>query len=380
MRNLLDYLQDWELETSLALSLSLGVQGYEARQIPTQGVAANRLSTLEDSELEREAQLLGGAVQLSRGLLEEPAASPERGALATRFLRHAGEMKKKLAPPFPYGEAYAQAELRIRRDFCPTEPLMILLNNCIQGTQQLHLKLEEGADVQLILLSQMDVRSAQCLHVELAAHSHLALHVLPLEAGSEARLGVWGELAEAAHLEVFEVLLSGAETRCYNHFTLEGDRSRCQIHVPALAEQEQKLAVETEILHQGRQTRSRLRQHAVLRDRAQGLLIGRQILPVGADEADCHQSARYLVTSDEVRAHSHPVLIIDDREVQAGHAATVSRIDPEQIYYLQSRGIAEDEALRLVTAAFLRSYLERIEIPALREALTAQLLRKVGQA
>ena len=76
------------------------------------------------------------------------------------------------------------------------------------------------------------------------------------------------------------------------------------------------------------------------------------------------------VLTDGARAESIPNLEIETGDIRgAGHASATGRFDDEQLFYLQSRGISEDEARRLVVVGFLSDIVQRIGIPALESEL-----------
>jgi len=84
------------------------------------------------------------------------------------------------------------------------------------------------------------------------------------------------------------------------------------------------------------------------------------------------------VLSDGARADSVPNLEIETGEiVGAGHASATGRFDDEQLFYLQSRGIPEDVARRLVVRGFFGEILARISVPELRERLAEAIEREL---
>jgi len=95
-----------------------------------------------------------------------------------------------------------------------------------------------------------------------------------------------------------------------------------------------------------------------------------------AQKTDAYQSNRNLMLSDEAEANSLPGLEIQANDVRCTHGATSSRIDPEQEFYLQSRGIGKADAAELLTFAFFEEVLARIESDAVRESLRTLIRAK----
>jgi ABC-type transport system involved in Fe-S cluster assembly, permease component len=68
----------------------------------------------------------------------------------------------------------------------------------------------------------------------------------------------------------------------------------------------------------------------------------------GASGANAEQQNRVLMMSSKAHGDANPILLIDENDVMAGHAASVGQVDPKQLYYLMSRGIDEKTAQRMV--------------------------------
>jgi Fe-S cluster assembly protein SufD len=102
--------------------------------------------------------------------------------------------------------------------------------------------------------------------------------------------------------------------------------------------------------------------------------IGDVVIKPEATGTDTYELNRNLLLSDEARADSVPNLEIETGEITgAGHASATGRFDEEQLFYLQARGIAPDEARRMVVRGFFAEVLQRIGVPALEERLLAAI-------
>ena len=107
-------------------------------------------------------------------------------------------------------------------------------------------------------------------------------------------------------------------------------------------------------------------------DDAHAVWIGDVLIRKVAEGIDTYESNRNLVLTDGCQADSVPNLEIETGEiVGAGHASTTGRFDDEQLFYLQSRGIHEDEARRLVVHGFFADLIRRIGVPAIEDRLLA---------
>ena len=129
-------------------------------------------------------------------------------------------------------------------------------------------------------------------------------------------------------------------------------------------------------IHQAPNTKSDLLYKNALRDRAKTIFSGLIVVDPDAQKTDAYQSNRNLMLSDDCEASSLPGLEIQANDVRCTHGATTSRIDPEQEFYLQSRGIAKDAADELLTFGFFEDVLNRLASDQLHAALRALIQSK----
>jgi len=101
-----------------------------------------------------------------------------------------------------------------------------------------------------------------------------------------------------------------------------------------------------------------------------------QLVDPDAQKTDAYQSNRNLMLSDDAEANSLPGLEIQANDVRCTHGATSSRIDPEQEFYLQSRGIAKSAADELLTFGFFEEVLARLDHETLQESLRTLIKTK----
>jgi Fe-S cluster assembly protein SufD len=123
--------------------------------------------------------------------------------------------------------------------------------------------------------------------------------------------------------------------------------------------------------HNAPKTRSNVDYKGALQgEAAHTVWIGDVLIRKVAEGIDTYESNRNLVLTDGCKADSVPNLEIQTGEIiGAGHASTTGRFDDEQLFYLQSRGIPEDEARRLVVHGFFADIVRRIGVPELEDRL-----------
>jgi Fe-S cluster assembly protein SufD len=93
----------------------------------------------------------------------------------------------------------------------------------------------------------------------------------------------------------------------------------------------------------------------------------------GAQQTDAFQECRNLLLTKRAHADAIPGLEIQANDVRCTHAAAVAQVDPEQLFYLRSRGLRADVAKRLIIEGFLAALVERFEAGPVRERLAEAL-------
>jgi len=116
----------------------------------------------------------------------------------------------------------------------------------------------------------------------------------------------------------------------------------------------------------------------ILDGRATAVFNGRIIVRKDAQKTDSKQTNKNLVLSDNAVIDTKPELQIHADDVRCTHGATIGQLDPEALFYLQSRGIPKSEARSLLTYAFAQDIIDRIKVRPLRESLERMLFEKLN--
>jgi len=122
--------------------------------------------------------------------------------------------------------------------------------------------------------------------------------------------------------------------------------------------------------HLGSLTTSDLLYKGVLKGRSRTIYSGTVIIRKGAHKCNAYQTNRNILLSEQAKADSIPNLeILSNDPVRCGHAASVGPVDEDTLFYVQSRGIPFEEAMKLVVFGFLQEVLDRVTLPEVRAGL-----------
>ena len=116
-------------------------------------------------------------------------------------------------------------------------------------------------------------------------------------------------------------------------------------------------------------------------DSAHTVWVGDVLIRAEAQGIKTYELNRNLVLTDGARADSVPNLEIETGDIEgAGHASSTGRFDDEQLFYLQARGIPEDQARRLVVRGFFADIVGRIGVPEVVDTVMSAIEEELSQA
>jgi len=229
---------------------------------------------------------------------------------------------------------------------------VVVLDNA--GTARLAENVEvlvgDGADLTLVTLQDWDDDAV-----------HVATHFVRV--GRDARL---------KHVVVS---LGGSVVRVNPSVTLAGSGADGELLGVYFADAGQHLESQVFLFHQADHTKGRVEYRGALQgEGAHTVWIGDVLIGRDAVGTDSYEQNRNLVLTDGTRADSVPNLEIETGDIAgAGHASATGRFDDEQLFYLQARGIPEEQARRLVVRGFLESIVQKIGVPELQTRVSAAI-------
>lgn len=147
---------------------------------------------------------------------------------------------------------------------------------------------------------------------------------------------------------------------------LFGRGSHADMKVVALSRGKQIQGIDSRVTNYGCNSIGNILQHGVILEKGTLTFNGIGHIIKGAKGADAQQESRVLMLPDKARSDANPILLIDENDVTAGHAASIGQVDPEDMYYLMSRGLDQATAERLVVRGFLGSVIVEIPVKEVR--------------
>ncbi|MFP4395739.1 MAG: Fe-S cluster assembly protein SufD [Anaerolineales bacterium] len=282
---------------------------------------------------------------------------------------------------------YAPAGVRVAR------PLQSLVAHDADSGTSLHHTLiiaEAGSQVALIQdrVSQERRPEMSVEMVEIHAEPGAIVRYVSLQHWGAQRYAVSVQdatVGEKAKLLWITGAMGSRMSKEFLRSNLAAPGARAQIKGFTFAHGDQRIDQSTYQHHSAPDTRSDLLMRNALRDRARAIFYGMIRVETEAAGAQAYQANNNLILAGAAlpgeargmpRAHAIPGLEIIANEVQCSHGATVSRIDPEQLFYLESRGLPRPDAERLIVRGFMQPIVDYVPMAHIRQRLGDEIVQR----
>jgi Fe-S cluster assembly protein SufD len=244
------------------------------------------------------------------------------------------------------------------------------------GAVYSRLAIEVGADASAAFVERFIGAGAETQRhastaIDVAAGGALA-HVAVIE--DEPGLHVESEvvrLAERAALDAFSFVAGGALVRRQIFACLVGEDARIGLAGIGLLDGRRHADTTLEVVHAAPRGESREFYRHIVADEANGVFQGKVIVQPGAQKTNGAMKSQAILLSPEATMNAKPELEIFADDVVCGHGATIGALDPEQLFYLQARGLPQAEAEAMLLEAFGAEAISSVADAALAEALLA---------
>ena len=184
-----------------------------------------------------------------------------------------------------------------------------------------------------------------------------------------------------ADVQIASLAMGGALYKQHIDVLLDGEGGSSSIRAVALGDANQHFDFVTLQDHIAPKTTSLVEVKAALAGASRSAYYGVTRVGEGAQGADADQTNRNLLLSGESKADSDPVLEILTANVRrCGHHAAVGPVDPEALFYLESRGLDRRASLQLLVAGFFQSVLGDLGIEGAQDELAERVAAKLGTA
>jgi len=158
---------------------------------------------------------------------------------------------------------------------------------------------------------------------------------------------------------------------------LVGESSESKIVGAFFGHGDQHFDLASRVWHENEHTTADLVTRGVLDDSARSVYEGVQDVSQEAWDTNSYQRENTLMLSDDSEADASPKLIINNHDTEASHSATVGQVDREDLFYMTSRSVPEQQATNLLVEGFFVPVLEEVEVEELRDDLQRSVAERL---
>jgi Fe-S cluster assembly protein SufD len=244
--------------------------------------------------------------------------------------------------------------------------------------------LETGARLAFIEEFTSDDSGDQAMHngvVELIVGDNAQLDYVNVQDWDRSAYNFSTERAIVGRDATLHWVVGGVGSRLTKSFidaSLTGQGATALMSGVFFADGRQHLDFDTQQNHVAPNTTSDLLYKGALKGKARSVWQGMIKVFPGAQKTDGYQANRNLILEKSARADSIPGLEIEADDVRCTHGATVSQLDPEEMFYIRSRGLGMEATQRLIVQGFFEPVIGRIPLESVRQRLSEEIIKKIG--
>jgi Fe-S cluster assembly protein SufD len=150
---------------------------------------------------------------------------------------------------------------------------------------------------------------------------------------------------------------------------LKGSHSSCDWHLAAIADKNDNKRYDTSVFHAKEESFGLMSNYGIAEGESKLVFAGISEIEKGAKKTHTRQVAKIIVFDPKADGQASPILKIGENDVEASHAAVVGRLSEEHLFYLESRGVDEAMAKRLITLGYLKPIELQFDSEALRQKI-----------
>lgn len=230
---------------------------------------------------------------------------------------------------------------------------------------------DSGQDDSLMALFSDEVYAAENSDIELLTVQNLSRNAYAFANSASTQL-------RDSHVHWTSIVMGAKLHKSFIGGELDGQGARTNLNGAYFAEKKQHMDIRTMQIHNAPHTDSDLLFKGAVKDRAHTVYQGMIQVARGSQMIDAYQTNKNLVLNEGARADSIPGLEILADDVSCSHGATVGHIDPEEIFYLQSRGIDAAQARKIIISGFFEDVVNRIHDEDAKEFVRLLIDEKIN--
>jgi Fe-S cluster assembly protein SufD len=183
-----------------------------------------------------------------------------------------------------------------------------------------------------------------------------------------------------ASFRIDDCILYNGELDLQDNYSLISEGANLYHRTLNISSEKDKISRRQTVVHQGQKTVSELENYLIAVNHAKLKYTVNGIIEKGNKKASCTQSNRGLIFGEHAEIEADPNLMIDEYDVYAAHGAAIGQVSEDELFYLQSRGLSEIQAKKLIVSGFVTPFLKSLSDPEIETYVNRYVEAKIKGA
>jgi Fe-S cluster assembly protein SufD len=246
---------------------------------------------------------------------------------------------------------------------------------------QLALRLSFGpaSNVEITLVIHRSRMTSWRLVVYLAKAANVTVNEIFLDARKPLSLHERQmTLQEDARLHLVTGMFPDHDCHLVDRSRLIGENAKIEYLTLGVATKNHEIKLDESMIHQAKSTQSTMENYLIATEAGVLECTVTGAIDKGMEKSACRQSNRGLLMGEHSMISVDPKLLIDEYDVEASHGAAIGRIDDDQLFYFESRGLDEDTAKQLIVQGYIAPFLDSIGDKDLEKTLRRSIQKQLS--
>jgi Fe-S cluster assembly protein SufD len=237
---------------------------------------------------------------------------------------------------------------------------------------------ESNSEVTLIVEFKASLKDLDTiiLTLNINQNSHVKYVLISEEKAFKTLINQTINVQKDANLQVISGFLS-QNLEADLKINLNGENARAMVNAIVVSNDYQQQTVDVHMTHFAPYSYGDMYNVGISNGHGRVTLNGIEKIEKGMKQANAFQTLKGIILSDFSIVDVNPILLIDEYDVKAGHGATVGKIEEQQLYYLQSRGLSKVEAEKLIIKGYIKPILDEINDQVLVDRLEQTIYERI---
>lgn len=186
-------------------------------------------------------------------------------------------------------------------------------------------------------------------------------------------------LKENAYAKLTNALLTMGHVKANDTISLDGEFATCDIDVLNIGSFNNVFTVNQDVIHNAKSTNSNISNSLISHSNSKLDYSVSGRIYKGNEYSSCKQQNKGIILDKSGAIAVEPKLFIDEFNVEASHGAAIGQMDDEQLYYLLSRGLSEQEARSLIISGYTKPFINNIMDEDIKLMIERQILKRIKE-